>query len=664
MTTQEFIHKAKQIHGDKYDYSKAEYVNSRTKICIICSTHGEFWQTPSEHLKGSGCFRCAHEYVVQLRKKTKEWFLQKANEVHNNKYDYSTIRYVNVTTKVAIICPIHGEFLQTPRNHVKGAGCPQCSRLHAASLRRKSNEDFLIKAREVHGEKYDYSKVEYKDAKTSVTIICPIHGEFEQTPTSHLSGSGCSICNRTISAAKRRKSTEDFIKKAQAVHGDKYDYSKVEYVTSATKVCIICKDHGEFWQLPNSHIKGHGCLICRSVGNTKYTKEMCLEVAKKCNSRVEFSKKYPLYVAAAQYHGWYKECCAHMGRKGNKQRVIYVYEFEASHAAYIGLTFSMDVRNKRHHKEGTVYEYAKKCNIAIPIPKILTEHLPQDEAAIQEGVWTQYYRENGWKILNRIKTGSLGGQEKLDYDLQKIENSMIGYNSLTEWANDFSSYRDFIQKQGLDYLLDKHFPSRMVRKYDDFEECQKAYRECSSLVELKAKYPGALAAAKRHNWHNDLSKLCRVSRVKWTKERCIEVIANYTTLKDFKEANNGAYQMIRKNGWDELLKPLKRQLHSHYHFTLEQIKEFCNNAGDYETLKANHPEVLSYCWHKKIDIYALSGWRKSHLRPIRLIKDGVIVAVFDSAKEAAQYAGVHHRNLGRYIDKGIEYHGYIWETDN
>ena len=100
-----------------------------------------------------------------------------------------------------------------------------------------------------------------------------------------------------------------------------------------------------------------------------------------------------------------------------------------------------------------------------------------------------------------------------------------------------------------------------------------------------------------------------------------------------------------------------------YRFTLEQIKEFCMEAGSYETLKATHPEVLSYCWHNSIDLYALNGWTKSHLRPIRLLKDGTIVATFSSAKEAAQYVGVRDRNLGRYIDKGIVYHGYIWETN-
>ena len=128
-----------------------------------------------------------------------------------------------------------------------------------------NKEQFILKAREVHGWKYDYSKVDYKDSHTKVCIICPIHGEFWQKPDNHLNGWGCKKCGRKICAKNTRKTTEEFIKRAKDVHGDKYDYSKVEYINSKTKVCIICnekdkngKEHGEFWQTPDNHYK-YGC---------------------------------------------------------------------------------------------------------------------------------------------------------------------------------------------------------------------------------------------------------------------------------------------------------------------------------------------------------------------------------------------------------------------
>ena len=663
MTTEEFIQKAKAVHGDKYDYSKVEYVNAITKVCIICPKHGEFWQRPAEHLRGNGCSKCGHEYVSALRKRTKEWFLEKAHEVHGNKYDYSQIQYDKVTSKVCIICPEHGAFMQTPDHHLQGAGCPECGKLRIANSRKKTTADFISEARRVHGDQYDYSKVHYINSRSKVIIICPKHGEFQQSPANHLNGNSCPVCGRDRIRQLNLKTTEWFLEQAHIVHGEKYDYSKTKYIDSSTKVCIICPEHGEFWQLPGSHLKGHGCIVCRAVGNTKYNKEICLATAKTCNSRVEFFNKYPGMVDYAKRHGIYEECCAHMGTRGNKKRLIYAYEFLDSHAAYIGLTFKMEVRNKRHHKEGAVYDYAQLQKVEIPEPKILTYYMEQEEASKQEGVWLQKYKDEGWTILNRFKTGSLGGQELLDYDVTKIEKSMQGYSKLDDWTKANSSYREYIRQHNLDYLLDKYFPNRMRRIYDNYEECYKAYSACSSIRQVHDKFPGALAAAKRHGWHKELSKLCRSSNVKWTREALVELVSKYKTLKEFKHHHNGAYQMIKRKGWEDLLSPLTRQLHPHYNFTIEQIKTFCAEAGNHDALKANHPEVLSYCWYKKIDIYALMGWKKSHLRPIRLLKDGIVVAIFDSTKEAAQFVGVNNRQLGRYIDKGIEYHGYIWETN-
>ena len=599
-----------------------------------------------------------------MEKLTTEEFIQKAKAIHGDKYDYSKVQYVDAFTKVCIICPVHGEFMQTAHNHLRGAGCSLCGRSQASYSRRKSNADFIAEANKVHGNQYDYSKVSYVDAKSKVIIICPKHGEFQQSPSNHLNGTGCPKCSHERIGKLSRNSKEWFIEKAHEVHGDRYDYSKVEYHDSSQKVCIICKEHGEFWQLPHAHLKGHGCPICAIEQNTKYTKEECLLAAQKCSSRVEFYKKYPSLSLSAKYHGWYEECCAHMGRKGNKQRIIYVYEFEPSHAAYIGLTFKMEVRDKRHHKEGSVYEYAKQHNISIPTPKILTDYLQQEEASIQEGVWTQYYKDQGWKILNKIKTGSLGGQETLDYTIEKIEDSMKGYDSLTVWAEDYSSYREYIRQHALDYLLDKHFPDRMKRIYDNYDACRNAYSNCDSISAVHEKFPGALAAAKRHGWHEEFSKLCIARAIERKQDAFRDLIKHYKTLKEFRHAHPTVYNYIRNKGWNDLLAPLTRQLHPDYHFTIDQIKALCDEAGSHEILKENHPEVLSYCWHNSIDIYALTGWTKSHLRPIRLIKDGIVVATFASTKEAAEYVGVRRRNAGRYIDKGIEYHGYIWETNN
>ena len=258
-TTKQFIEKAKQVHGNKYDYSKVEYVNNRTKVCIICPIHGEFWQTPNDHLDGCGCKKCFNERVRGKSKLiSQNDFLIRAKKIHGDKYDYSKVEYKNIITKVCIICPEHGEFWQTPNDHLNGKrNCPKC----AHRSYKKTTEEFINEAKELHGNKYDYSKVEYDGKEKNVCIICPKHGEFLQKPTVHLKGSGCPICNREKN--KLKLTTEEFIEKAIKIHGNKYDYSKVEYNNTDDKVCIICPEHGEFWQTPHCHIgKKQGCLFC------------------------------------------------------------------------------------------------------------------------------------------------------------------------------------------------------------------------------------------------------------------------------------------------------------------------------------------------------------------------------------------------------------------
>ena len=147
-----FIEKARQIHNDKYDYSKVNYVNSRTKVCIICPTHGEFWQTPHNHLKGYGCAECGKE-KSHLPKITTEDFVSKSKERHGNKYDYSKAYYKTWDAKVCIICPEHGEFWQTPSNHINGSGCPKCANEKRKNALLKDTKLFVDVATLVHDGK-------------------------------------------------------------------------------------------------------------------------------------------------------------------------------------------------------------------------------------------------------------------------------------------------------------------------------------------------------------------------------------------------------------------------------------------------------------------------------------------------------------------------------
>ena len=347
LTNVQFIERSKKKYGDKFDYSKTEYINSSTKICIICPEHGEFWQLPSSHFKGRGCPFCSKELKIKNITYSTFEFIEKARQTHGSKYDYSKVEYTKCRTKVCIICPEHGEFWQKPTNHLNGCGCPKCAyfaRKHGnkkfkttedfvtkctkiygerydysktqyngankpiivfdnikkcevittptylltkkySTKERMCKENFVKKAKEIHGDKYIYDETEYVNSLTKIKYVCPKHGLIEQLPLNHLRY-GCRHCSKEHTARLTSSNTEEFIKKAKEIHGDKYDYSKVNYINTNTKVCITCPKHGEFWQIPSKHLHGHGCPKCN---RSHLEDEMSLFL---CNNDIKFIEQY------------------------------------------------------------------------------------------------------------------------------------------------------------------------------------------------------------------------------------------------------------------------------------------------------------------------------------------------------------------------------------
>ena len=193
-----------------------------------------------------------------------EIFVKRANQIHNNKYDYSKVQYVDAETEIIISCPVHGDFTQKPHIHLSGCDCPKCAHEAIGNSHRLTTNEFINKAQLIHNNKYDYSKVEYKDMTTKVEIICPVHGSFFQDPHSHLKGSGCQKCGQISTVSSTRSSAEEFIRKSNIVHNNKYNYDKVVYTGSMHKVIITCPEHGDFLQRPNAHLAGHGCPVCNT----------------------------------------------------------------------------------------------------------------------------------------------------------------------------------------------------------------------------------------------------------------------------------------------------------------------------------------------------------------------------------------------------------------
>lgn len=215
LTNEEYIQKAKEVHGVKYDYSKTLYISSREPITIICPIHGEFTQSTRAHLNGCGCPKCGNKLKSQQKKLTQEIFVDRCNEVHNYKYDYSKAVYTNKRDKVIIICPIHGEFEQCAGHHMRGQGCPECGKENAQKRdgvyknARKPIETFKDDINRIFGDKYEVIG-DYINNKTKIEIYCKEkykdgteHGVFLGRPDGLIQGHGCPKCSVNKSYAEQ-----------------------------------------------------------------------------------------------------------------------------------------------------------------------------------------------------------------------------------------------------------------------------------------------------------------------------------------------------------------------------------------------------------------------------------------------------------------------------
>ena len=186
-STEEWVERAKSVHGDKYDYSLVEYNGSKTKVKIICNKHGVFDQEAKSHLNGSGCPSFPYGKLK---------FIEKAKLIHGDRYVYDKVNYVKHNKYVTIKCRIHGYFDQKPTLHLRGNNCSKCAHKERGKKSRSNTNDFIQKSFDIVGNVYTYEKVNYVSARQEVTITCDVHGDFVQKPEHHLRGQGCPSCVR------------------------------------------------------------------------------------------------------------------------------------------------------------------------------------------------------------------------------------------------------------------------------------------------------------------------------------------------------------------------------------------------------------------------------------------------------------------------------------
>ena len=221
---------------------------------------------------------------------TTEEFIQKAKAIHGNKYDYSKVEYTHNNVEVCIICPEHGEFWQKPRLHLSGCGCPICT-----GKKKMRTIDFIKRAKQVHGDKYDYSKAEYTGHAEKVRIICPEHGEFRQIASNHLRGAGCPKCGFIISGSKQRIWTKEACYELAKQYDDLTTF-RIECKTAYTKAC------------KNRWIQDYTWLKRKQLPSGYWTKEKILAVARKYSSSGDFKKGNKQAYTAACNRKLIKEC--------------------------------------------------------------------------------------------------------------------------------------------------------------------------------------------------------------------------------------------------------------------------------------------------------------------------------------------------------------------
>ena len=605
LSTEEFIKKARAVHGDRYDYSKVEYESMSTKICIICKEHGEFWQTPYSHLNGHGCSKCAYEVKRQRHIYSQEEIIEKLHSLFGDRYSYDKVVYKAMKVPITLVC-----------------------------------------------HKKDKNGVE--------------HGEFSMRPVNIFSShQECPKCYDDRRSRLQRKPLEKFIEEATKVHGGLYEYHKVEYINGRTKVCIVCPIHGDFWQSPTNHLRGKGCPHC-SGNAKKWNKETCEQEARKHEYIFTFSTRASAAYNKALSNGWLKDYIwlkklpPKTADYEKEKKYIYAYEFVERKAVYVGLTNSMIKRDWQHRnsKDSSVYRFAEEFGCEIPIPRQLEEGVPIHESGKREAFWVEHYRRLNWKLLNRAKTGeresSIGGSYPLkwtkktirekakecNYDIKLFQELYIGaYEAI------LSRYRG---------LLNELFPHRAKHTHHTIEDALLIVNKghFKNRMHLHREYAWAYRVLYKNGLLDDIFGKPK----EYTKDEALKDADNYQSIEQIRVNNHRLYSYLKKNNLFKEAKPTDAMFRraktiegswevSQYY---NSITDLCNHAPvAYRILKEagllqkRYPNSV----RKAVFQYSLDGlfikeWPNAH-----------------SAERALEISGIGEVCKGKKKSAG----GYIWK---
>lgn len=291
-TNKEYIEKCIDKYGDLYDLSEINFIDMSHNVTPICKKHGKFTLRAWDFINKHGCQKCNKEIANKKATKKEEDYIEEYKKTGKT-YDLSKFKYVNSKTKSIFICHKkdsdgieHGEFMLSPYNMLKKGKCPKCRKEQYLL----TSEEFYKRCKEIHNNKYEYSKeTPYKGGNSYIDIICPIHGKFTQLARSHMYGCGCFECATVLKIACHSDDINSFKEKAHKIHGNMYDYEESEYKHNTLKIKIKCnKCNRYFYQTPNVHLQGCGCPFCK----TSHMEEKTMLLLEKKHIKYTYEKHF------------------------------------------------------------------------------------------------------------------------------------------------------------------------------------------------------------------------------------------------------------------------------------------------------------------------------------------------------------------------------------
>lgn len=450
LTTKTFIEHAMKKHNGKYSYEKTVVVDRNKPVIITCPEHGDFLQTPRDHISGKGCHECGKKGSREAKQKDTAYFINKAKKIHGDKYDYSKVKYTKAKEKVTIICPTHGEFQQTPCTHLGGAGCPHCK----AELRKErakwTEENFMKLAKEKYGDSIDFSKTKFVNSSTLTTFICKKHNlEFSRTPSQLIYKYGCPQCGKERIGQVYKKSYQQFLEEAKAVHGDTYTYYEDSYTKGSGKVKMKCNKCGNvFEQGVYLHVNGGGCPKC--YGHIPYSNESFAAKANEIHkgyydySKINYTNSHTPIDIICPVHGVFSQMpYKHLAGQGCPD--CYQSSLEAS------VIHALDEKGVEFEREKMFKDLGTyRFDFFIPSQKILIECQGEQHfkpvqffgqaSALENRIdndykkW-KYAQDNGYILLYLMPTAIVPWREKQFKGIYTHENIFFSADKLVNYIN-------------------------------------------------------------------------------------------------------------------------------------------------------------------------------------------------------------------------------------